>query len=160
MDQEPSIVNKRIAEDKERLIDGLRATAIVELACQKAEVGRSTYYRYRQQDPEFAKKANEALQHGAELMNDMAESYLLGAIKEKNMSAIQTWLRAHHPRYSTKVLLIDPNKEVREGLTAEEQAVIEEALYLASILKKDALTRLKDIYDNKIIAPENSGDDL
>ena len=90
-------VEKRIAEDKELLLSELRASAVVELACQKAEVGRSTYYRYRQQDPEFAKKADEALRDGTLLMNDMAESYLLSAIKNKNMAAITLWLRAHHP---------------------------------------------------------------
>jgi hypothetical protein len=144
MDQKEnqSIVEKRIAEDKELLLQELRANAVVELACQKAEIGRSTYYRYRQQDTEFAKKADEAMQEGTLLMNDMAESYLLSAIKSKNMSAITLWLRAHHPSYSAKLEINGTFQQIREDLTPEQQTVVEEALRLASIITKENIKKL------------------
>lgn len=147
MDQELSVVEKRIAEDKELLLEHLKTTAIVELACREAEVGRSTYYRYRQQDPEFARKADEALQDGTLLMNDMAESYLMAAIKSKNMSAITLWLKTHHPAYSNKLEISGSIKQMREDLTTEEQKVVEEALHLASIIKKDGISKLIQRHD-------------
>lgn len=148
MDQELSTVEKRIAQDKALLLEALQANPIVEAACQKAEVGRSTYYRYRQQDPEFAKKADEALQDGALLMNDMAESYLLSAIKSKNMSAITLWLRTHHPAYAAKLEISGALKHVREDLTPEQQAVVEEALRLAAIVTKEGIKKLKEQHEN------------
>lgn len=161
MDQESSAAEKRIAEDKELILQELRDNAIVQLACQKAEIGRSTYYRYRQQDPEFAQKADEALRDGALLMNDMAESYLLSAIKSKNMSAISMWLKAHHPTYANKLELSGTIKQVREELTAEEQAVVQEALHLAAIVKKEGIKKLNEQNENQQNSgPESTGNDL
>lgn len=36
-----------------------------------------TYYRWREEDPEFTKQADLALAEGVALVNDMAESQLL-----------------------------------------------------------------------------------
>lgn len=149
MNTELSTVDKRILQDKELLLEALRTHAIVELACQKAEVGRSTYYRYRQQDKDFAQKADEALQEGALLMNDMAESYLVACIKNKNMSAISLWLKTHHPTYANKLEITGTLKQVREELNEEEKKVVEGALHLASIVKKDGIKKLNDHHDKK-----------
>ncbi len=143
MEQDSSTVQKRIVQDKEVLLEQLKSTGVVELACQKAEVGRSTYYRYRTQDPEFAQKADEALRDGTLLMNDMAESYLLSAIRSKNMSAISLWLKAHHPAYSSKLEITGSLKQIKEELTPEQQKVVEEALRLASIITKENIHQLK-----------------
>jgi len=143
MNEELSTIDKRIIKDKELLIEGLRAHGVVELACQKAEIGRSTYYRFRQQDPEFAQKADEALHEGTLLMNDMAESYLLSAIRNKNMSGITLWLRTHHPAYSSKLEITGSIKHIREELTPEEQKVVEESLRLSSIITKDNISQIK-----------------
>lgn len=137
-----STVTKRIEEDKELLLEQLRNHGIVELACQKSEIGRSTYYRYRQQDPEFAQKADDALREGTSLMNDMAESYLLSAIRNKNMSAISLWLKAHHPAYSSKIEITGSIKHLKEELTVEQQKVVEEALRLASIITKENINQM------------------
>ena len=144
MDQEQSSVDKRIARDKELLLENLKVTAVVEMACQKSEISRSTYYRYRQQDPEFAQKADEALNDGTQLMNDVAESYLLAAIKSKNMSAISLWLRTHHPAYASKLEIAGSIKQIKEELTPEQQKIVEEALSLASIIKKEGMKKLNN----------------
>ena len=52
----------RIKEDKNLLLDHLEKTPIVQIACEKSGTGRSTYYRWLQSDPIFAKKAKKALQ--------------------------------------------------------------------------------------------------
>jgi ACT domain-containing protein len=143
MEQEKlSTVENRIAKDKEILLKELSENPIVEVACQRAEISRSTYYRYRQ-DPEFAKKADEALQDGTLLMNDMAESYLLSAIRTKNMSAITLWLRVHHPAYANKLQINGTLQQARENLTPEQQAVVEEALRLSAIVTKENIEKLK-----------------
>ena len=144
MEKELSTVDKRIIQDKELLLESLSAHGVVELACQKSEIGRSTYYRYRQQDPEFAQKADDALREGTFLMNDMAESYLLSAIRNKNMSAISLWLKAHHPAYSSKLEITGSIKHIKEELTVEQQKVVEEALRLASIITKENIDQIKN----------------
>ena len=80
-------------QQKQALCEQLKKTPIVQLACEKVGVGRATYYRWRKEDEEFSRNADESLCEGVKLMNDMAESQLLSAIKNQNMTAIIFWLK-------------------------------------------------------------------
>ena len=117
--------------EKELLIEQLKRTPVVEVACQKSGVSRATYYRLLKEDPEFARKAEEALGEGTLLMNDMAESQLLAAIREKSLGAIVYWLKHHHPAYTTRVELNGRIIHQHEPLTPEQEELIREALRLA-----------------------------
>jgi len=130
---------KRQKVKKELLLEKLRKTPIVQVACQKAGVGRATYYRWRKKDPKFAREANVALEEGASLINDMAESQLLSAIRDQNMTAIIFWLKHHHSTYATKVEITSSNKHIVEELTPEQEIVVRKALELAALIpeKKD-----------------------
>ncbi len=96
-------IEKRQNKEKEILLERLKKTPIVQIACEKCGVGRATYYRWRKDDPEFAKMADEALSEGSLLVNDMAESQLLQAIRNQNLGAIIFWLKHHHPSYANKL---------------------------------------------------------
>src|SRR3990167_6800377 len=96
-------IEKRQNKEKEILLERLKKTPIVQIACEKCGVGRATYYRWRKDDPEFAKMADEALSEGSLLVNDMAESQLLQAIRSQNLGAIIFWLKHHHPSYANKL---------------------------------------------------------
>ncbi len=87
---------------KTHVLEELRKTPIVEVACRRASVSRATFYRWRGEDAEFKKAAEEALSQGAELVNDLAESQLLSAIREGNLTAIIYWLNHRHPEYKDK----------------------------------------------------------
>ena len=56
--------------------------------CEKSGISRATYYRWKKDDPDFREKAEEALMDGESLINDMAESQLISAIRDQNMTAI------------------------------------------------------------------------
>lgn len=73
----PAAVLKRQAKEKELLAAQLEKIPIVSVACEKTGVGRSTYYRWLEEDSEFAKRCAEALEKGVSLVCDMAESQLL-----------------------------------------------------------------------------------
>jgi len=99
----PSSIQDRQEEQKKLLLEQLQKTPIVQIACEKSGVGRATYYRWRNEDPDFAKEADTALKEGRSLVNDMAESQLMSAIRDKNMTAIIYWLKHHHESYTTRV---------------------------------------------------------
>lgn len=120
-------VKNRIKIDQELLVEQLKKTPIVQIACEKTNVGRSTYYRWRDEDKEFAKRADEALQEGNLLVNDMAESQLLSAIRDKNMTGIIFWLKNHHKAYANR-LEISAVKPEEEALTPEQEQLIQKAL--------------------------------
>lgn len=127
-------IAKRKDKNQELLLAQLRKTPIVELACDKIDIGRATYYRWRASDPEFAHEADEAIMEGSLLINDIAESQLMSAIREKNLTAIIFWLRNHHPSYAAKLEVTARLKADNEVLTPEQEALVTKALRLAALL--------------------------
>ena len=125
---------------KEKIIEQLRKTPVVQIACEKTEIGRATYYRWRNDDPEFAKSADESIHDGLLLVNDLAESQLISAIRDKNLSAIVFWLKHHHGAYTNRVEITANINKVTEQLTPEQEEVIREALRLAALSAPDADT--------------------
>src|SRR3989344_454051 len=80
-------------KQKKALVAQLRRTPIVQLACERADVGRATYYKWRARDQVFARAADRAKKAGEFFINDMAESRLLRMIQDDNITAIIFWLK-------------------------------------------------------------------
>lgn len=123
-----SRVEKRQVQEKQLVVEQLRKTPIVQVSCEKTGIGRASYYRWRKEDPEFAKKADQALAEGVALVNDMAESQLLASIRDQNLTAIIFWLKHRHSSYSTKIELRSQHED--ETLTAEQKIIIQQALQI------------------------------
>ena len=121
-------------KEKQLLIEQLKKTPIVQIACEKVGIGRTTYYRWRKEDSEFTKDSDEALRDGTLLVNDVAESQLLNALRNQNMTAIIFWLKHHHPAYTTKVEVMTAAKQLDENLTPEQENLIRKALEMASLI--------------------------
>lgn len=137
-------IDKRQTKQKELLLEQLRKTPIVEIACKNVGVGRASYYRWRTEDSGFLKESNKALLEGRSLVNDMAESQLLSAIRDKNMTAIIFWLRNHHIDYRNRVEVTARTEIADEELTPEQKKLIDRALAMA------ALIPAKEIEDGKV----------
>ncbi len=131
-------IDIRKEKEKKVLLEQFKKTPIVQLVCEKTSISRATYYRWRKEDPNFVKEADEAIAEGILLMNDLAENQLLAAIRDRNLGAIQFWLRHRHKDYAAKVEVNANVKNVNEPLTAEQQKLIEEALKLASLTPEDS----------------------
>jgi hypothetical protein len=117
--------------EKKLLLEQLRKTPIIQVACERAGVGRTTYYRWRKEDEKFKEESDDALRDGEEFITEMSEGQLIALIKEKNFSAISLWLRQHHPKYSNKLEVTATIKN-DEALTPEQEALVREALGLAN----------------------------
>lgn len=126
----------KVRQDAEKalLIEQLRKTPIISVACDKTGVGRTSYYRWRDEDKEFATLADKSLAEGVLLMNDMAESQLLSAIKDGNMTAIIYWLKHRHSAYSTKIE-IEGNINTNYELSDSQKELLNKAINL--IFKED-----------------------
>ena len=129
-----NIIIQRQRKEKELLLDQFKKTPIVQVVCEKFGIGRATYYRWRKADPKFAEDADIALEDGNKLINDMAESQLMSAIRDKNMTAIIYWLNHHHPAYATKMEITAKLKNDNEQLTPEQETLVIKALKLASVI--------------------------
>jgi hypothetical protein len=120
--------------EKQLLIEQLKKTPVVQVACEKVGIGRASFYRWKSDDEKFAAAVNEAISDGNGLVNDMAESQLMSAIRDKNLTAIIFWLRNHHPSYATRVEVTAKLKHDDEQLSPEQEALVMKALKLASVL--------------------------
>jgi len=127
MNKQNKKITKRIHYDQELVIEQLKKTPVVQITCEKTSVGRSTYYRWLEKSPEFAKRANEAIKEGEGLVSDMAESQLLAAIRDGNLGAVVFWLRNHHKNYTNRIE-ITSNKGNDEELSPDQKKLIEKAL--------------------------------
>jgi Mg/Co/Ni transporter MgtE len=117
---------------KANIITELAKTPIVEVVCKRAGISRATFYRWRKDDKQFAETTDEALVDGTKIINDMAESQLISAIREKNLTAIIFWLKNHHATYKTKVEVTNKTEEDRE-LSPEQADEVQRAITLATI---------------------------
>lgn len=109
---------------KKEITAQLRKTPIVQYACDRTGTGRSTYYKWRADDLIFARAADRAIQAGCFLINDLAESKLLGLIQESHPTAIIYWLKHNHPKYAEVNRIIHQY----EVLTNNKPSVEEESV--------------------------------
>lgn len=122
----------RREKTKQLVVEQLKKLPIVQLACEKISLSRSTYYRWRKEDERFTQETDEALLAGKQLVNDLAESQLISAIRDKNITAIIFWLKNHHNDYKTRVEL-SGNIKTDMKLTPEQEDIVRKALELASL---------------------------
>lgn len=127
-----TVIEERQNRQRDMLLEQLKKTPIVQVACQKIDIARATYYRWRKEDHAFKKESDQALEEGSLLVNDMAESKLLSLIQEGNLTGIIFWLKHHHKTYASRVEVTAKLAE-QDPLNAEQQQLIREAVRLASL---------------------------
>lgn len=118
---------------KDLFLGQLRKIPIVQVACEKVDISRNTIYRWRKEDPKFAKAMDEALTDGEAVVNDMSESQLLSKIKNGEWPPIAFWLRKRHPKFKDRLEINGTFQGPQEELSPEQEAVVREALRLASL---------------------------
>ena len=134
-------VQVRQEREKALMTEKLREIPIVQVACVKAGIGRSTYYRWLRDDSAFARACAEAMQEGAELINDMSESQIVSLIKKEKLPAISLWLKHHHPTYGAKERI--PAMPLEVELTAEQKKTVERVLRIGKPQKFKPCPRKK-----------------
>lgn len=93
---------------KRKLLEELAKNPIIGFACAKVGLSRATYYRWREENIVFEVDANLAIAKGRAVINDLAESQLISAIKDRQISAISLWLTHNHPVYTYKNKNLQP----------------------------------------------------
>jgi len=80
-------------------LDQLEKVPNISFACEKVGISRNTIYRWRNEDPEFDRKINEAFSNGIGAINDLAEGKLITKINQGSMPTIKYWLDNNSKRY-------------------------------------------------------------
>ena len=69
-------MSREKASDKEIFLGHLKNLPIISVAVKRSGVPRSTIYRWKNDDPVFAKQLAKALSKGVDVINDMAERFI------------------------------------------------------------------------------------
>ena len=88
---------------KNKVIAELVANPIIESACRSANLPRSTYYRWLEEDAEFEKSTEMALAQGRDRMNDIIESQLIKKASSGEFRFLKYWLDHNHHLYVHKM---------------------------------------------------------
>lgn len=129
--QKEETIKKRQGEQKSSFIEYLKKMPILQIAVEKAGISRATLYRWRTEDAEFRKLADEATIEGEALITDMSESQLISLIRDRNFPAVRLWLQHHHPKYAPRIE-ITTRPTPPEQLTPEQEAIVKKALRFAA----------------------------
>lgn len=87
--------------NKVRLLRELQENPLIERACKKVGIVRSTYYRWLNNDPDFKKASMNAQEVGRNKINDFVESKLIESISNGSVQGMKLWLTHNHSLYRT-----------------------------------------------------------
>lgn len=123
---------------KRRLLIELEKSGNIYVSCLKLGINRATFYRWRQENKEFRKKADRATQDGRANNCDIAEHSLMRKVKDGNMEAIKYILGHNSTKYKSsktnKVILEHVTKNKDQELNEEERARTEHHIALLNQL--------------------------
>ncbi len=117
---------------KQQLLEELKKKPVIEAACAKIGVGRTTFYEWKQKDKKFAEAVDMAMRFGKDFISDIAEMQLLNAIKAGDFRAVAMWLKTHRQEYRNRIE-VDGTITAIEEMTVEQKALVERALKLADL---------------------------
>ena len=124
----------KTSKQKQLALEQLRKTPIIQGICEKIGIARSTFYRWKAEDPDFSTAVDEAIDQGVSLMNEYAESMLISAMKNQNLTAVFYWLNHRHPAYETRVRVDGKIKHQTEELTPAQIETVTKALQLGGYI--------------------------
>lgn len=136
------MANKQIQKKlKQKIIELLAKTPIVEIVCQKTNVARCTFYRWKILDKAFSKAVDKALFDGKQKINDLAESTIISAIQNQNITATIWWMKNNHPNYRPKLEISAADNS--DELTKEQKKEVMKSLKLSGLLVDNNKTYAK-----------------
>ena len=84
--------------EKQKFLEILEEVPIVSIACKRANIAKSTVYRWRR-NKEFKAKMDECLSHGRDTVTDVVESKLIETARKGEPWAVKLWLENNCKRY-------------------------------------------------------------
>ncbi len=128
----------RQKKDKELFLERFRKTPIIQSVCEQIGIGRTTYYRWVTEDPEFYQQVVAAIQEGRNYLNDVMEYKLIQKAINGDLTAIIFFLKYNHPRYSERWDAIRPEdiKTIVEYLTYTPDDFAKDREFISKLFEK------------------------
>ncbi len=95
-------IRKRQDILKQKLLEILEEAPNLGAALSRIGINRSTFSRWREDDPNFSLDVNHAVERAIEHTADNVELALLSSVREGKVPAQKYYLHHNHPRYMPK----------------------------------------------------------
>jgi len=128
---------------KTQIIEALEQTPNVSSVCQKVGISRQTYYRWLEEDVNFANKVEKAVKMGDEYFCDMVENQMMRKVSDGYWPAIKYGLERRHKKYMKKSEIPTTDPADPELIELEQEQ--DEAFALLYSNKKVKGTHRKDV---------------
>ncbi len=102
------------------ILEELERTPIIQVVCEKLGISRQTFYRWMNESEENFNDVKKALSAGVNLVNDVAESNILNAIKNKDLASTKYWLSHRHESYKKPFTHRDATGDIFEMKRIED----------------------------------------
>ncbi len=96
---------------KKLMLEMLRKYPIVEAACAKVGISRSTHYEWIKKDAQYSSDVEQATRASIDTVTDIAESNIIEGIKKGDYKSSAFWLTHRHMNYKKKNDLEDTKTE-------------------------------------------------
>ena len=103
-----------------KILEEIERTPIIQVVCEKFGISRQTFYRWMHESEENFNDVKKALNAGVSLVNDVAESNILNAIKNKDLASTKYWLSHRHESYKKPFTHRDATSDVFEMKRIED----------------------------------------
>lgn len=134
------MTERQRANQKTKVLEELAIVPLVEAACRKVALPRSTYYRWRKDDEKFADAVDQALDKGRERICDMAESQLIKKIGNGDLQTIKFWLTNNSMRYKPK----KPLEQTRQSYGRPILPILNGLVKSSSMPGKNTMIEIED----------------
>ncbi len=132
-------------KEKAMLLEKLKQMPIVHIALNQTGIGRTTYYRWRDEDLQFKKEADAAIVEGETFITELSESKLVSLINKESFPAVQLWLKSHHPKYASKLELSGTLEQPRDEMAEEDWETLGRVLRMLNLpLPPDMQTKINN----------------
>lgn len=93
------------------MLEMLRKYPIIEAACSKAGISRSTHYEWMKKDARYSADVEQATRASIDTVTDIAESNIIEGIKKGDYKCSAFWLIHRHMAYKKRNDLEDTKTE-------------------------------------------------
>ncbi len=94
-----SLSDRKREAIQDKIVEELRQNPLIQSACQKLNINRSTVYRWIKTNVFFKDRCTSAIMSGNEIINDLAKHQLIKNIKEGHYPSVIYQLSRRHPEY-------------------------------------------------------------
>lgn len=152
-----SLVENRIGEQKQQVLEILTKLPVIQAAVKRAGISRATFYRWREEDQAFNESVVNAVREGSISVNEWAQSKLIEEISKSNMTAIIFWLKSRDPLFSDRRTIINEFKMPERPVSPEAAEAIDNVFTLFEKVARRERDRAEREIEEELALEPDSG---